>query len=100
VVYGANKGLDRRRMMQELLFIKSTIGCIPWLIVGDFNVIRFQQEKWGFCSITCYEKEFMECISKLEIEDLAYTRCFHTWTNKQSGVDFVSRKLDKVMSNN
>lgn len=45
------------------------------------------------------KKEFMECISKLEIEDLAYTGCFLTLTNKQSGVDFVSRKLDKVMSN-
>jgi hypothetical protein len=35
----------------------------------------------------------------LEIEDLAFTGFFHTWSNKQVGDDFVSKKLDRVMAN-
>lgn len=85
--------------MQELDYIKGSIGYIPWLLAGDFNVIRFQQEKWVNIVFTCYETEFVECINRLEVEDLAFMGCFHTWTNKQVGESFVSKELDRVMSN-
>jgi hypothetical protein len=69
------------------------------LIAGDFNVVRTTQEKWGSTSLTCYVKEFRDCVFSLEVVDLAYSGFFHTWTNKQAGSDFVSRKLDRVMAN-
>jgi hypothetical protein len=66
--------------MQELIYLKSKLGSFPWLLGGDFNVIRFHQEKWGKSGFSCYE-------------------LYHTWSNKQSGDDFVSKKLDRVMAN-
>jgi len=54
-------------------------------------VIRCPQEKWG--------KEFVDCMHNLEGDDISYTGCFHTWTNNQSGKDFVSKKLDRILSN-
>jgi hypothetical protein len=40
----------------------------------------------GFCwfdGLTCYEKEFGDCVFSLEVDDLAYSGFFfHTWTNK------------------
>jgi len=62
--------------------------------------MRTVQEKWGDAGISCYEKDFEDCILGLEVDDLAYTGCFHTLTNNQIGSAFVSRKLDRVMSNN
>jgi hypothetical protein len=62
--------------------------------------MRTVQEKWGDAGISCYEKDFEDCILGLEVDDLAYTGCFHTMTNNQIGSAFVSRKLDRVMSNN
>jgi hypothetical protein len=41
----------------------------------------------------------VECINAIEVEDLAFTGCFHTWTNKQEGMAFVSKKLERVLSN-
>lgn len=41
----------------------------------------------------------MDCLRDLEVDELAFLGCFHTWTNKQSDSDFVSKKLDRVMSN-
>jgi hypothetical protein len=99
VVYGANQGLDKRGLLQRLLSLKMSAGCFPWLIVGDFNVVRTSPEKWGSTGLNCYEKEFGDCDISLEVDDLAYSGPFHTWTNKQSGSNFVSRKLNRVMAN-
>ncbi len=78
VVYGATQRLERRFLLQELQYIKSLVGCHPWLLAGDFNVVRTVQEKWGDAGISCYEKDFEDCILGLEVDDLAYTGCFHT----------------------
>jgi hypothetical protein len=52
----------------------------PWLITGDFNVIQYPQEKWGKEGFSCYEKEFVDCIHNLEVDDIYIldTGCFHT----------------------
>jgi hypothetical protein len=73
VVYGATQRLDRRDLLQRLNFLKFSAGCLPWLIAGDFNVVRTTQEKWGSASLTCYEKEFGDCVFSLEVDDLAYS---------------------------
>lgn len=99
VVYGSNQGLNRKRMLRDLLHDRDFIGNLPWLVVGDFNVIRFPQESSNSLVLTCYEKEFVECINELEVEDVSFTGCYHTWTNKQEGMNFVSKKLDRVLSN-
>jgi len=72
--------------MQELVSVRARVGAFPWLTASDFNVIRSHQEKL----------EFVDCINRLEIEDLAFTGLFHTWSNKQVGENFVSKKLDRV----
>jgi hypothetical protein len=99
VVYGAIHGVDRRRLLQHLSHLKSVVGSALWLLAGDFNVVRGQHEKWGSAGLSTYEKEFVECIHKVEIEDLPFTGWLHTWSNKQAEEDFVSKKLDRVMTN-
>jgi hypothetical protein len=96
--YGANQGLARKQMMGESVHVRASIEYLPWIIAGDFNVIRYPQESSG-SHHTGYEKDFVECIKDIEVEDLAFTGCFHTWTNKQEGMAFVSKKLDRVLSN-
>jgi predicted PolB exonuclease-like 3'-5' exonuclease len=44
-------------------------------------------------------RSLLSCIQNLGVDDLSYSGCFHTWTNNQSGSDFVSKKLDRVLSN-
>jgi hypothetical protein len=99
VVYGATQGTERRSLLQELSSIKSSVGGMPWFLAGDFNVIRHSHEKGGNVGFSCYEREFVDCIQDLEVDDIAFSSCLHTWTNKQSGDDFVCKKLDRVMAN-
>jgi len=99
-VYGDTQGPNRRSLLHNLSLLKASMGRIPWLITGDFNVVRSPDEKWGKEGFSFYEKEFIDCLQQLEVDDLAYTRCFHTWrTNNQVGDDFVCKKLDRVMVN-
>jgi hypothetical protein len=93
-VYGANQGLERRTLWQSLNNLKIKLGDVPWILTGDFNAIRDYQEKWGVGSLSCYDTEFVDCISQIEVVDLAFTGCFHTWSNKQAGSAFVSKKMD------
>jgi len=99
IVYGATQGPNQRRLFQELSFVKGLVSQVPWLIIWDFNVIKAYQEKSGNAVFSGYENEFRDCLSGLEIEDLAATGCFHSWTNNQIGDAFVSKKLDRALSN-
>jgi hypothetical protein len=47
VVYGSTHGPSRRNMIQELMMIKNVVGRSFWIIVGDFNVIRFPRINGG-----------------------------------------------------
>lgn len=98
-MYGATNGPDRRRLLQELRLVRATVFNMPWLLTGDFNVTRCPQEIWGKEGFSCYEKEFVNCLHNLEVDGISYMRRFHTWTNNESGEDFVSKKLDRVLSN-
>jgi hypothetical protein len=90
-IYGSINGMDRRRMWRELDTVHASVGTCPWLVAGDFNVIRSHDEKWGKAGFSCYEMDFIGCINRLEIDDLAFTGMLHTWSNKQVGEDFVSK---------
>jgi endonuclease/exonuclease/phosphatase family metal-dependent hydrolase len=46
-VYGANKAIDRQSLWQNLLSMKVRVASNPWILCGDFNVVRTLAEKWG-----------------------------------------------------
>ena len=66
----------------------------PWILAGDFNVIRNANEKLGGLTVGCYENELNSCLDKLEVWDRAAVGCFYTWSNRQSKEEFVAKKLD------
>lgn len=98
-VYGANKGLERKSLWMTFLSMKLRAIFKPWLLCGDFNVVKSLAEKWGSTKLNSYEVEFGECLQDLEVFDLTFSGCFFTWTNKSEGDRFVARKLDRVLVN-
>jgi endonuclease/exonuclease/phosphatase family metal-dependent hydrolase len=98
-VYGANKAIDRRPLWQNLLSMKVKVASNPWILCGDFNVVRTLAEKWGLDRLNSYELEFGDCLNRLEVIDLNFSGCFYTWNNKSEGSDLFARKLDRVMVN-
>ncbi|XP_062154353.1 uncharacterized protein LOC133862536 [Alnus glutinosa] len=86
-------------LFQELLFVKGLASQIPWLVTGDFNVVRAYQEKSGKEGFSNYEHEFIDCLSCLEIEDRSSCAWLFPYVDKQSMWISISKKLDRALSN-
>jgi hypothetical protein len=79
--------------------MKLQVSSKPWILCGDFNVVRQLSEKWGVDSLNAYELEFDNCLNSLEVTDLNFSGCLFTWNNKSEGSRFIARKLDRVLVN-
>lgn len=67
----------------------------PWILLGDFNSILFQEDKHNSDPVSNYEvSDFRECCANLGLADLNFTSCHFTWSNGK-----VYRKIDRVMVN-
>lgn len=75
------------------------MGDSPWLLAGDFNVVKGTNEKWDEERLNGYEIDFGDCINQIEVLDLTFSGCVFTWCNKREEGSFVAKKLDRVMVN-
>jgi hypothetical protein len=98
-VYGANNPIDRRCLWQNFHSMKLRVSSTPWILCGDFNVVRCLEEKWVSAYLTSYKLEFGDCLNNIEVMDLNFSGCFYSWNNKSAGPGFVANKLDRVLVN-
>jgi hypothetical protein len=91
--------MDRKMMWINLASMKTRIAANPWIICGDFDVVKSLAEKWGSNKLNSYEVEFGQCLNDLEVLDLNFSGCFYTLTNKSEVPRFVATKLDRVLPN-
>lgn len=62
--------IDRQKLWHDIQQHHCTS---PWVVLGDFNAIRFSCEKvGGAASWPPYVNEFSDFINQLELEDLRY----------------------------
>lgn len=97
VVYAKNSLEERKKLWEDMLGVKNNS---PWIILGDFNCIRFSHEKLGGeNSNSTAVEEFNECLNDAEVEDLTWWGQKYTWWNKQEGKGKIECKLDRVLVN-
>jgi hypothetical protein len=98
-VYASNDGIDRRELWSKLEDLHPSIGNSPWLLAGDFNVIKHPSEKLGGRILNTYEQDFLACSETIGVVDHPAVGCYYTWTNKREDGTFVMKKLDRVLVN-
>lgn len=97
MVYGANSHLDRRPLRQSLTQFRTSS---PWVVLGDFNAIQHPREKvGGNAQWSPHMDDINQCLFTSELDDLRFTGCLFTWSNKQVPPNFVASKLDRVLVN-
>lgn len=96
-VYGANDYVERQYLWSSLLNLKSTS---PWVTIGDFNAIRSHREKSGGSSLwPPHMDEMNNSLYYCELDDLRFSGCFFTWSNRQIAPNHISSKIDRVLVN-
>ncbi|KAJ0035680.1 hypothetical protein Pint_24953 [Pistacia integerrima] len=66
-------------LWNELRRHKLEVGNSPWLILGDFNVtLHLSESMTGTNYVTAEMKEFRDCVSDIEFEDLSQARILYT----------------------
>ena len=81
-IYGLNSDLERRPWA-DICSISSATQSLPWILAGDFNVVRSVSEKaGGDLSWTSGMDELNTCCWNAGIEDLKFNGHLLTWSNK------------------
>ena len=97
---GANIQSQRIPMWTDLQGIASAHTNLPWLVMGDFNTVRFTDEKLGGKPITFNKlKEFNDCIDFCSLSDMRCTGNRWSWHNKIQDYGRITGRLDRMLCN-
>ncbi len=93
-LYGPPSWQGKEEFCRELVALKGE--CIgPWVVCGDFNFTRNQNERRGRCWSRKLMLMFSNLINELELVDLPLGNQQYTWSNMQSNPTMA--KLDRFL---
>ncbi|XP_026400046.1 uncharacterized protein LOC113295934 [Papaver somniferum] len=77
----------------------TTNHSLPWLVIGYFNFILHDNEKYSTQPLDNIEANiFSNKIVDLDLIDLGSTGCPFTWSNKRSGPALTEQRLDRGLA--
>lgn len=98
-IYASNYAQRRREVWSCCVELAKVNTQNPWLVLGDFNAVRFTHERQGGSgrwNAIC--EELNNCLFEAELEDLKFRGLLYTW-NKNCEKFFIRRKLDRSLIN-
>ncbi|XP_077221629.1 uncharacterized protein LOC143855396 [Tasmannia lanceolata] len=93
-VYGPVRAQGRKALWPELKRVSQRFSGL-WIVGGDFNTIRFPEEKNPVGRITTSMRKLSDFILEHELVELPLEGARYTWTNNQDRL--VLRRLDRVL---
>ncbi|XP_031277640.1 uncharacterized protein LOC116136063 [Pistacia vera] len=99
-VYGSNGSLERKELWRDLMGKAQDFEEIPWVIMGDFNAMRFGHEKiGGSYRWRSYVSDLNNMCNETRLEDLWFMGSFFTWSNMRKGEHRITTKIDRALVN-
>jgi len=69
-----------------LINIAANISHTPWMLVGDFNVVRYSDEKVGGRTLSIQQlQNFNDFTATCALKDIRHVGGKWTWHNKVTG---------------
>ncbi|KAL2924062.1 hypothetical protein RDABS01_015553, partial [Bienertia sinuspersici] len=97
-IYASTKFRSRLATWDELCLVASYVNS-PWLVMGDFNEVVSQNEKFGGRPVKLNRSSaFSDCLNDCGLIDLEFSGNKFTWTNKRKKRPIMER-LDRVVAN-
>lgn len=94
-VYGPSDDNLKQVFIQELRFMSSLIAH-PWLLAGDFNLLRWLTDRLASLGNFNLMELFNQFISEVEIMEVPLRNRKYTWSSKRP--EPVFSKLDRVFT--
>ncbi|XP_031282090.1 uncharacterized protein LOC116140622 [Pistacia vera] len=99
-VYGSNGPQKRKELWRVLSGKAQDFEEIPWVIMGDFNAMRFGHEKiGGSYRWRNYVSDLNNMCNETRLEDLRFMGNFFTWSNMREGEHRITTKIDRALVN-
>ncbi|XP_040989049.1 uncharacterized protein LOC121236682 [Juglans microcarpa x Juglans regia] len=90
----------KRKGSWELLQMLKPSSELGWCVIGDFNELISQDEKWGRNERRESQmEEFRNALSLGGLSDLGWRDTKYTWSNGHSDGSFVKERLDRAVAN-
>ncbi|GLT36867.1 hypothetical protein SLA2020_112150 [Shorea laevis] len=98
-IYGRPQFEIRCSLWQELMSMADVVE-IPWTIMGDFNDIIDQSEKFRGNAISQTRvKAYIDCMNTCNMVDLGFTGNKFTWVNCRFFGQLIRERLDRAWAN-
>ncbi|XP_077232357.1 uncharacterized protein LOC143869093 [Tasmannia lanceolata] len=97
-VYAHNYYISRRELWTNLEKLASS-NQTPWIVLGDFNAVRSQEERYGYPPNIVQMEEFNSCLTNSALTDLRSVGLNLTWNNKGKLGNLKMAKLDRSLVN-
>ncbi|GLT87976.1 hypothetical protein SLE2022_060240 [Rubroshorea leprosula] len=98
-IYGRPTFEIRTELWQELGSMSRVISS-PWMIIGDFNDVVDQSEKFGGGSISQTRVcAYLNCMNDCNMQDLGYVGSKFTWVNMRFNGGLIRERLDRAWAN-
>lgn len=89
---------DKLRLLDSLMELRYRHAGVPWIMVGDFNVIKsLLEKKGGTRTLSKGSIAFKTFLGNMKLDDTFVSNGLFTWNNKRGGGSQVASKLDKFI---
>lgn len=97
-VYGPQKLVDKLKLLTSLEELRKRYPDMPWILAGDFNMIKSLTEKKGGTRILGRNSTvFQNFLNNMGLVDTETINGTFTWNNKTGGASLVASKLDRFL---
>ncbi|GLT63476.1 hypothetical protein SLA2020_360390 [Shorea laevis] len=98
-IYGRPQFEIRSTLWENLKQFSQIIND-PWVVIGDFNDVIAQNEKFGGNPVPQYRiRAYSECMNSCELLDIGFVGPKFTWVNKRNGHHLIRERLDRAWAN-
>jgi len=97
-VYGPQRIDEKLRLIDTLADIRDRYPGLPWIMGGDFNMIKSLSKKKGGTRVLGKDSlSFQIFTENMKLVDVETSNDLFTWNSKRGGESHVASKLDRFI---
>ena len=99
-VYGFNDRVPRYALWDDLCHVSRMVSDQPWVLFGDFNIVRCADERLGGAPPSVAEmRDFNDCLNNINVVEMNTKGFMFTWDNKRDDDENIKSRINRAFYN-